>query len=92
MALSHTRQDIAVRKRKMWQSMRILRRFALNDIVITACVPYSVARNYVTTLIKMGVVRKIKSHTARWGDFALYVLQKTDSPKPPFQRRRRIDE
>lgn len=80
---SHKKKDVELRRFRMWQSMRIMRRFTLNDLVVTAGVKYPVALAYVGQLKRQGAVKKVREHTARAGDFAIFTLIGHWGPTPP---------
>jgi hypothetical protein len=74
---------VASRRQRVWQSMRIMRRFTLNDLVVTAEVGYAIVAKFVWSLCQIGLVAKIASHSGGAGDFSIYVLKKMDIVKPP---------
>jgi len=59
---------------RIWQSIRILRRFTLNDLVSTAEVTYDMARIFVAGLRRNGLVSLVSQHGNKAGTWAVYRL------------------
>lgn len=83
---SNDKTGVETRRRQMWQSMRILRRFTLNDIMVTATVNYTIAYAFVRLLHRQGVIEKARKHTRRAGDFDTWVLKGNPGPHVPVTR------
>lgn len=59
---------------RIWQSIRILLRFTLNDLAATAEVTYDMARIYVSRLRRNGHVSLVSPHGNKPGTWAVYRL------------------
>ncbi|MDW7643412.1 MAG: hypothetical protein SCI25_00045 [Desulfuromonadales bacterium] len=72
-------------RRKVWQSMRIMRRFSIPDLCRT--VPgaaYGNVRKFVSGLEKHGVIAKHGRYIGgRAGEYQIYRLVKDDGPEYP---------
>lgn len=72
-------------RQKMWQSMRILKRFSIPDVLRT--VPgtsYSNAINFFGRLEKAGFIGKVGSYiSGRAGEYQAYALLKDTGPVMP---------
>jgi len=72
---------------RAWQSMRILRRFTIPEIVATAEIGRSNADKYIRFLVSFGYIR-IATHKrdgAR-GGHAVYMLVRNTGPSQPVAR------
>ncbi|MBY6223593.1 hypothetical protein [Ferrimonas balearica] len=76
-------------QQRAWQSMRILRRFGLRDLVATADISYSTARNYVAMLAQYGYLKRSTPAAkgpvsrGRAGCYNHYLLLKDTGPIAP---------
>jgi len=70
-------------RERIWQSIRILRRFTLNDLVATAEVTYDMARIYVALLRRAGLVSVVTPHGNKAGSWAVYRLVRDAGPVSP---------
>ncbi|HNW35236.1 MAG TPA: hypothetical protein PKM25_09915 [Candidatus Ozemobacteraceae bacterium] len=70
-------------RERIWQSIRIMRRFTLNDLVSTAEVTYDMARIYVAQLRRTGLVVLVSRHGNQAGSWAQYRLVRDCGPVPP---------
>ena len=85
---SYTKKPRKITARyRAWQSMRILRRFSIQDLVATAWISKVNAKKYVSLLQQCGYVRTaIANRNGCRGDHAVYRLTKNTGPKPPRMR------
>ena len=69
---------------RMWQSMRVLRRFDVSQIAATAMVTDDCARRYLRALHLAAVVRLVRGPNRRQvGTGALWALARDTGPTPP---------
>ena len=69
---------------RAWQSMRILRRFSLPDLMATAEVGQDNARKYVRGLARAGYLRVVKAKAnGHKGGHAVYQLVRDTGPRAP---------
>lgn len=72
---------------RAWQSMRMLRRFTVPDLVATAEVRNDNAGNYVRALLDAGFLRVVKpKREGVKGGHPIYLLVRNTGPKPPLVR------
>lgn len=67
---------------RIWQSMRVLRRFTVPDLAATAEVSEDRAREFVRWLHRIGYLRQLRHATGNPGGHALYQLVRDTGPKP----------
>jgi hypothetical protein len=69
---------------RAWQTMRILRRFRLPDVVATAEIGAANARKYITALESAGYLRTVvEKQNGRKGGHAVYMLVRDTGPLAP---------
>ncbi|PLX92151.1 MAG: hypothetical protein C0621_10385 [Desulfuromonas sp.] len=83
--MAHKRGRGGAVRRKMWQSMRIIRRFTIPDIVRTAPgTTYGNARKFIANLVRHGYVVKNRGYSGgRLGEFQVFTLVKDVGPEYP---------
>lgn len=84
--MHHKTGRIKAVRRQVWQSIRILRRFTLPDIMrtIPGGVEYANVRKFVASLERHGYVRKTGRYTGgRAGEYQLYSLVVDAGPEYP---------
>jgi hypothetical protein len=66
------------KRRNIWRSIRIIRRFTIADITRTVPgVPYGTVRKVVASLVRHGYIVKTGSYTGgRLGEYQTYLLKK----------------
>lgn len=80
----HARSVSVNARYRAWQSMRILRRFTLPDLVATAEINNNNAQKYVDALSKGGYLRLVKPRASGVkGGHAVWQLVKNTGPNPP---------
>ena len=69
---------------RAWQSMRIMRRFTLPDLMATAEISHDNAKKYVRGLVLSGYVRVVVERASgRKGGHAVYQLLRDTGPRAP---------
>jgi len=68
---------------KMWQSMRILRRFSIPDLCRTSGAGRENAKKFAAALERHGVVRRCASHDGRPGVHNVWQLVRDTGPQYP---------
>lgn len=69
---------------RIWQSIRILRRFTLPDLVATAEANHDNARKFVQGLARVGYLRVAKpKQNGRKGGHQVWMLIRDTGPHPP---------
>lgn len=71
---------------RSWQSMRVLRRFTLPDLVATAEIGAANAKAYTIALRRAGYVRCVLARRAGKGGHAVYMLARNTGPRAPMVR------
>jgi len=72
---------------RAWQSMRILRRFKLPDIVATAEISPNNCAKYIRALNAIGYLRVVQArHQGKAGGGAVYALVKNTGPNAPLAK------
>lgn len=73
---------------RIWQAMRVLRRFTLPDLVATAEANLANVRKYVVGLAKVGVVRvAAPKRNGKKGGHKVWMLSRDLGPFPPRLQR-----
>jgi hypothetical protein len=73
---------------RLWQSMRVLRRFTLPDLSATAEASETNAGNYIRGLLKSKYVAIVRPRqSGRKGGHVIYQLQRDTGPKAPRLQR-----
>ncbi len=77
---------------RMWQSMRILRLFTIDDLAATAVVSRYRASGYIRILAERGYVARAQKHKPGQGTSygALWVLKRDTGPFPPRRARKAL--
>lgn len=72
-------------RQKMWQSMRIMKRFTIPDVMRTVSgSTYTNACKFIMRLERSGIVRKIGTYVSgRSGEYQKYALLKDTGPVMP---------
>ena len=83
--MHHSTGRVNATRRKIWQSMRILRRFSLPDVCRTVpAVNISNVRKFAGNLERHGYIEKTGNYTGgRPGEFQLYRLVQDIGPNYP---------
>ncbi|MDE2468834.1 MAG: hypothetical protein KGL35_08840 [Bradyrhizobium sp.] len=83
---SPERGSLTQRRTRMWQSMRILRQFTVEEIVATACVSAQAAYRYINALAGDGYLECLRSYKAGRGDphRALWKIKRDTGPFAPI--------
>ncbi len=69
---------------RAWQSMRVMRRFTLPDLVATAEIHEDNAKKYVRGLVRSGYLRiAVEKDNGRKGGHAVYQLIRDTGPRAP---------
>jgi len=81
-------------RQRIWQSMRIMRRFTRVDLAMTAEVSPAAVNGYIMPLMRAGYVAKVRERqrTGRGcvaGDFSVYRLVQNTGPHAPRHWRTR---
>jgi hypothetical protein len=72
---------------RAWQSMRILRRFKLSEIVATAEISANNCAKYIRALRQAGYLRvACAHHQGKAGGGAVYQLAKDTGPAAPLEK------
>jgi len=72
-------------RHKAWQSMRIMRKFSVADIVKTSGAGFDNVQKFVSLLARHGYVREIPGYRGgRPGTYKQYVLIKNPGPDHPL--------
>ncbi len=73
----------ASNRQRIWNSMRIMQRFTIAQIVTTSEVSLSVARHYINTLQATGYLKMVRAQDGKAGGYAIYQLVRNTGPKHP---------
>lgn len=84
---AYSTRSSSVATQKVWQAMRVLRRFTVADLVATAEVGESLARKYVRALAQAGhLVNARPRVSGRPGSWELWQLLRDSGPQAPIKR------
>lgn len=75
----------------MWRSIRVLKRFDLVELALTAEVTEASAKQFVSCLLRAGILRRERRGHAVTGQRSIYALAGRFGPRPPIVRQRRED-
>ena len=73
---------------RLWQAMRVLRRFTISQIAATSEIQHGTAKRYMLELTRAGYVREVapsKPWLGRDGE-AVRILARDSGPRPPRVR------
>lgn len=92
-ALDADRQPSRARggRTSMWRSIRVLKRFDLVELSITAEVTEPSAKQFVSCLLRAGILRRERRGHALTGQRSIYALAGQFGPRTPIVRQRRED-
>lgn len=82
------RKALSPTRYRLWQSMRVLRRFTSSQLAATSEVSYGATKRYVRELTRAGYLKEVtppRPHRGREGE-AIKVLARDSGPKPPRVR------
>lgn len=74
-------------RQQMWNTMRVLRKFSVMDLMMAAEVKRVAAHGYISLLLKAGYVRKLCAGGNRKGERAMYLMLRNTGPKSPTEKR-----
>lgn len=74
---------------RLWTTIRVLKRFDVPTVIMTAECSRGVADNYLRALCRAGYVRQVSADRASTGEWASYVLIRRSGLKAPIVRRAR---
>ena len=81
---ARTQNGKVTSRQKAWQSMRILRRFTLPDLVATAEIGRENIKTYLARLERAGIIRKVlPRRSGVKGGHAVYALIRNSGPHAP---------
>lgn len=85
----HDGHPVSPIRYRLWQTMRVLRRFTMSQLAASAEVKIAAARTYVLELTRAGYLRVERPAQARRGrdGEAVRVLARDSGPRPPRVRR-----
>lgn len=76
--------SVPISRGRLWQAIRFMRSFALEDVCSVTGIAYSVAHRFVWELRHSGYVKRIKkANPSLTGDCDLYRLIRNTGPEPP---------
>ncbi|MDO6542788.1 hypothetical protein [Photobacterium sanguinicancri] len=73
-------------RRRMWNTMRVLRKFSRIDLMMAAEVASSTVSSFTQRLEKAGYIRKICLEGNKKGECAMYLLVRNTGPDSPVDR------
>lgn len=86
LSTTNDRTKIPEGRRKLWQAMRISKRFSLEELMLITDCSYPNTRRYVRRLLGAGYLRLL--HEAKGaGEENTYLLIRNSGPKPPIPRK-----
>lgn len=74
-------------RQKMWNTMRVMRKFSVMDLMMAAEVGRVCAHGYASLLVKAGYLRELSPGGNRKGAQAVYLLLRYTGPKSPVEKR-----
>lgn len=75
------------KRAKAWTSMRVLARFDVRQICVTAEIERKNAQDYITRLTASGYLRIVKPKSSAGRSLAIYQLVRNSGPKAPITRK-----
>ena len=78
----------SVTRQRMWNSIRVLRKFDIPDVMMAAEVKRNTVSRFFVELSKAGYIRKIHPRGAKQGDRSVFILCRNTGPIAPIARKK----